>query len=204
MAQKASPPSSRQPAGVPSSGGGKFVVAAIVLIGGIGAAIAWRMCQKPAETPPIAFDAAPPPPTHTGRNPDEDVPLPPPTEDAGSDAGKKVVVPQPTGLASQCDAKKCSGTNSSELETALQFRVKQAHRCYDNALAQDPTLRGKVTVAVRVGANGSVCSAGIASNEMGSPNVAQCVAGYFRGANFPSPKGGCVDVNIPINFVPRQ
>jgi hypothetical protein len=49
-----------------------------------------------------------------------------------------------------------------------------------------------------------VCSAGVASKDMGSPNVAICVVYYFRGANFPPPKGGCADINIPINFVPRQ
>jgi len=200
MASKAPPPSS--PAGVPSSGGGKYVVIAVLLLGGIGAAVAVKTCQKP-EPPPIVYIDAAPPVVPSGRNPDDDVPLPPPIEDAGpEDAGKKTVVTQ--GSNNQCDAKKCTGSSGSELETALQFRVRQAHRCYDNALAQDPTLRGKVTVAVRIGANGQVCSAGIASNEMSSQQVAQCVSGYFRGANFPSPKGGCVDVNIPINFVPRQ
>ena len=200
MASKAPPPSS--PAGVPSSGGGKYVVLAVALLGAIGAAVAWKMCQTPPPPPVVNVDAAPPP-VPSGRNPEDDIPLPPPVEDAGPDAGKKVVVTQ-QGSNSQCDAKKCTGSSGSELETALQFRVRQAHRCYDNALAQDPTLRGKVTVAVRIGANGQVCSAGIASNEMSSQQVAQCVSGYFRGANFPSPKGGCVDVNIPINFVPRQ
>ena len=175
---------------------------AVVILGGIGAAVAWKTCQTPPPPPVIEVDAAPPP-IPSGRNPEDDIPLPPPVEDAGPDAGKKVVVTQ-QGSSNQCDAKKCSGSSGSELESALQFRVRQAHRCYDNALAQDPTLRGKVTVAVRVGANGQVCSAGIASNEMSSQQVAQCVTGYFRGANFPSPKGGCVDVNIPINFVPRQ
>ncbi|MBX3208627.1 MAG: AgmX/PglI C-terminal domain-containing protein [Labilithrix sp.] len=199
MASKAPPPSS--PAGVPSSGSGKYVVVAVVLLGLIGAVVAWKTSQSPPVPPVIYVDAAPPP-TFTGRNPDDDVPLPPPVEDAGSDAGKKVVVTQVSN--NQCDAKKCAGTSSSELETALQFRVKQAHRCYDSALAQDPTLRGKVTVAVRIGANGQVCTAGIASNEMSSQQVAQCVSNSFRNANFPSPKGGCVDVNIPINFVPRQ
>jgi hypothetical protein len=201
MAQNA-PPSSREPAGVPTGGGGKFVVAAVVLIGLIVAAIAWKKCQKEPEQPQLPkFDAAPPP-TTSGRNTDDDIPLPPPIEDAGPDAGKKIIIVQANN---QCDAKKCSGTASSELETALSFRVKQAHRCYDNALAQDPTLRGKVTVAVRVGANGQVCSAGVASNEMSSPNVGACVVNtYFRGANFPAPKNGCVDINIPINFVPRQ
>lgn len=201
MASQAPPPSS--PAGVPSSGSGKYIVIAVVLLGFVGGAVAWKLSQSPPPPPVVYIDAAPPPPVNTGRNPDEDIPLPPPVEDAGSeDAGKKVVATQASN--NLCDAKKCSGVSSSELENGLQFRVKQAHRCYDNALAQDPTLRGKVTVAVRIGANGQVCSAGIASNEMGSQSVAQCVAGYFRGANFSSPKGGCVDVNIPINFVPRQ
>ncbi len=201
MASNAPPPST--PAGVPSSGGGKYVVIAVLLLGGIGAAVAVKTCQKP-DAPPIVYIDAAPPPVPSGRNPDDDVPLPPPVEDAGQeeDAGKKTVVTQ--GSNNQCDAKKCTGSTGSELETALQFRVRQAHRCYDNALAQDPTLRGKVTVAVRIGANGQVCSTGIASNEMSSQQVGQCVLGYFRGANFPSPKGGCVDANIPINFVPRQ
>lgn len=199
MASQAPPPSS--PAGVPPSGGGKYIVIAVLIVGGIGAAVGVKMCQEP-EPPPIVYIDAAPPPTPTGRNLDDEVPLPPPTvEDAGVDAGKKVVVTQ---LSNQCDAKKCMGASSPELETALQARVRQAHRCYDTPLANDPTLRGKVTVAVRIGRNGQVCSAGIASNDMGSPQVAQCVTGYFRGASFPAPKGGCVDVDIPINFVPRQ
>ena len=200
MASKAPPPPSSNTPGVPSSGSGIYILVAVLLLGGIIAAIAWKTCQSPPPPPPPIADAAPPP-TFSGRNPDDDVPLPPPVEDAGPDGGKKVIIVHSN---SGCDAKQCKGTSGSDLESALAFRVKQAHRCYDNALAQDPTLRGKVTVAVRVGANGQVCSAGTASNEMGTPQVASCVTGYFRGANFPAPKGGCVDVNIPINFVPRQ
>lgn len=204
MASKAPPPrSSKHPAGVPSSGGVKYVVIAVALLGLIGAAVAWKMSQKPPAPPIVVVDAAPPP-VRSGRNLDDDVPPPPPVEDAGvEDAGKKVAVA--TQVSNNlCDVKKCTGTSGSELENALQFQVKKAHRCYDSALAQDPTLRGKVTVSVRVGANGQVCSAGIASNEMGSSQVASCVSGSFRGASFPPPRGGCIDVNIPINFVPRQ
>src|SRR5688572_13320378 len=195
------PPSLGAPAGVPPSNA-KYVLVAVIIIGAIGAAIAFKLCQKPPPPPPPPVFDAGPVTKPTGRNPDEDVPLPPVIEDAGPDVKTKITyVP---GTASQCDAKKCGGASTGELETMLQFRVKQAHRCYDNALAQDPTLRGKVSIAVRVGANGSVCSAAVASNDMGSPQVANCVTGYFRGANFPPPKGGCADINIPINFVPRQ
>lgn len=201
MASKAPPPSTGSPAGVPPSGNGKYIAVALLLLLLIGGAIVYKVMQKPPEPVVAVIDAGPPPPKPTGRNPDDDVPLPPPVEDAGPDAGKKVTV---VTMSNQCDAKKCTGTTSSELETMLAFRVKQAHRCYDQALAQDATLKGKMTVSVRVGANGSVCSAAIASNDMGSPTVGNCVVNYFRGANFPPPKGGCADMNIPINFVPRQ
>lgn len=193
-------PSSR-PAGIPPSGNSKYVVVALILLGLIAGAVIWKMNQAPPAPTTILIDASAPT-TTVGRNVEDDIPLPPPVVDAGPDPTKKAVVTQAS--SNQCDVKTCTGTSSSDLETALQFRVKQSHRCYDNALAQDATLRGKITVAVRIGSNGQACSAGIASNEMGSPTVASCVSGYFRGANFPSPKGGCVDVNIPINFVPRQ
>jgi len=203
MASKASPPSSSRPPGVPDSGGSKFVILAVALLGLMGAVVVWKMSQKPSDPPAIVGVDAAPSPVHSGRNLDEDVPPPPPVEETREpDAGKQPVAATPSTFG--CDAKKCAGTSGSELENALQFRVKQAHRCYDNALAQDPALRGKITVAVRVGTNGQVCSAGIASNEMGSSQVASCVSGYFRGASVPAPRGGCVDVNIPINFVPRQ
>lgn len=199
MASK--PPPSLAPTGVPPSGNGKYIAIALILLLLIGGLAVWKLTQKPPEPVVVVVDAGPPPPKPTGRNPDDDVPPPPPIEDAGPEAGKKVVVVQ---MGNQCDVKKCTGNNSDELNTALSFRAKQAHRCYDNALAQDPTLRGKISIAVRVGANGQVCSAGVASNDMGNAMVANCVVNYFRGQNLPAPKGGCIDANIPINFVPRQ
>jgi hypothetical protein len=188
--------------GVPSGGNGKFILLTVVLLGGIGAVIGWKTCAKPPGPVVLVPDAGPPPrPT---KNPDDDIPPPIAIEDAGVDAGQKL----PAAVAStgaQCDVKKCAGSATSDIETALAFRAKQSHRCYDNALAQDPTLRGKISIAVRIGANGTACSATVASNELASaPNVAACVVNNFRGQAFPSPKGGCVDVNIPINFVPRQ
>lgn len=199
MANK--PPTPSMPPGVRPSGNNKFVAAAVVLLLVIGGVVVWKLTQKPPEPVVALVDAGPPPPPTTGRNPDDEVPPPPPEEDSGAGQKKIIRVVQ----SNQCDAKKCTGATTSELEQMLAFRVKQAHRCYDQALALDSTLKGKVSISVRIGANGGVCSAGIASNDMGSPNVANCVVNnYFRGANFPAPKGGCADINIPINFVPRQ
>lgn len=198
-------PSTPPAAGVPS-GNGKYIVIAVLLLGGIGG-ISYVLLTKTQQPTVVIMEAgtpdAAPTTVNTGRNPDDDIPLPPPVIDAS--------VPTTTssgGTTSagsyQCNVSKCGGTTSSDLETALSFRTKQAHRCYDTALSQDPTLKGKVTVAVRVGTNGSTCSASIVSNDMGSSTVGNCVANYFRGQSFPAPKGGCVDVQVPINFVPRQ
>jgi hypothetical protein len=192
------PPSLGPPAGVPASGNGKYVALAVLLLGGVGALIAWKSCQTPVEpvVVNVPVDAAPPP----KRDLDDEIPLPPPIEDSGPDAAKPKVVH--TGLASQCDAKVCKGSATDEVRKALSFRATQSRRCYNNALAQDSTLRGKVSLAVRVGANGSVCSARVESNDMGTDTVANCVVGFFRGQHMPQPKGGCIDVNVPINFVP--
>ena len=205
MAPKSIP--STPPAGVPG-GNGKYIAIGIVLLALIAGATVWALFLRKPPPPAVVviIDAgAPTPSAFTGRNPDDDIGLPPPIVDAGPT--------KPTGTgtrvssgANQCEVKTCTGRQTSELETALNFRVRQAHRCYDNALGQDPTLRDKITIAVRVGSNGTSCPNGVsvASNEMGSQTVAQCVAGYFRGANFSAPAGGCADIQIPINFVPRQ
>lgn len=162
--------------------------------------IGWKTCQKPPTPVTITSvpDAGPP----VAKTSDDDIPLPETPEDAGNeeDAGKKVVVAAPAG---GCD-KKCTGTASPELQNAMAFRARQARRCYENALAQDPTLHGKITVALKIGANGQVCSASLASSDMDSANVANCVVDRYRSGVFPAPKGGCVEANVPVNFVPNK
>jgi hypothetical protein len=198
------PSPSKAPAGVPS-GNGKYIAIAVLLLGSIAGVTIWQLTKK--QPPPVTYVDAGPTPSlsvvNTGRDQTEDIPLPEVVPDAGP---KKNTTQVTSGGGGQCNVPKCAGKTTSELETALAFRTRQAHRCYDNALGQDPTLRGKITVAVRVGSNGQTCPNGvsIAANEMSSSTVGNCVLGYYRGQNFPAPAGGCLDVQIPINFVPRQ
>jgi hypothetical protein len=164
---------------------------------GIAALVAWKTCgnhQPTGQTPPIStFDAAPI--SHEESN----LPPPPPVEEPVPDAGGPRIIT----LADPCAVKTCTGSSTQELETALAFRAKQAHRCYDQALAQDTTLKGHVTIAVRVASNGRLCRSDVVDNDMGTNSVANCVAGTFaRSGGFPSPKGQCVDVKVPISFVP--
>lgn len=195
-----SPPQSRPPAGVPESGGSaKYAIVAVVLLLAAGGIYWWRHAtnrdQMPAP-PPVPSLAVAPPPTNPKL---DDIPPPPPIEEkpeAGPGGVKYVIV------GGGCEGK-CSGAAPPELGQALQVRAAQARRCYNSALSNDSSLRGHVTIAVRVGPSGNVCSASIAANDMGSPNVAACAANIFRNASYPAPRGGCVDATVPMSFIPQ-
>jgi|SRR5579863_5657566 hypothetical protein len=195
------PPSSRPPAGLPDSGNAKYAIAAIGFVAAAGALFAWRSCSRsevvtlPPPLPSLTASAAPP------VNPKlEDIPLPPPPEEKPPPGvGPRIIYTSAGG----CDGK-CSGTSPPELGQALQARAGQARRCYNQALSQDSTLKGHVSINVRIGPAGNVCSATVGANDMGSPNVANCAANVFRMASgYPAPRGGCVDANVPLNFKPQ-
>ena len=190
------------PQGVPS-GNGKFIGLGLLVVAGVvGVIVYFKACQKPADpvvlTPSASVSTPPPPPRNTR---DDDIPPPPPTPDAGSDAGTKTNV---TYAANPCDAK-CTGSTTGDLEAALAQRAQQSKRkCYYPALPTDTTLKGRATISIKVGSNGSACAVSVASNELGNPAVAECTASFYRSGGFPAPKGGCVQVSVPINYVPGQ
>ncbi len=191
-----SPPSSSLTPPPRQSETTKYLIVVVLLGAGLAGLLFWKNCSSKPE--PVALNpvtssipSSPPPPK------EDDVPPPPPIEDAGPEGGGHHFVGNP------CDVRSCSGAVSSDLETALAFRAKQAHRCYDTALTQDQTIQGHVTISVRVAANGQVCGANLASNDLSTPSVGNCIANMFRSAgHFPPPKGGCVDTNVPIALLP--
>ncbi|MGH7434652.1 MAG: AgmX/PglI C-terminal domain-containing protein [Polyangiaceae bacterium] len=194
------PPQSRPPV-VPTSGGnGKYVAVALLLLLGTGFLVMRnRSAQMDAPAPVAALPSASA--SAAPENPKlDDIPPPPPEEKPE---------PKPTGprivyvnANAGCDGK-CSGKLSAELNGALTVRGQQARRCYNQALAQDSTLKGHVQIGVRVGPGGNVCSANVTGNDMGTASVGNCAANIFRQAALPAPQGGCVDVSVPLSFVPQ-
>jgi hypothetical protein len=203
MTSKSAPPPSVPPQGVPS-GNGKYAVVVIGLLAVVGAAVAYKKCQpedKPTITQPSATVSVPPP-----RNTrDDDIPPPPPPPpDAGPDSGAKPATTF-TGGGNPCDVKVCTGSATDDLSAALAQRAQASKRkCYYPALSGDPTLKGRASITVKVSSTGQVCSASVSSNELANSMVAECTANYYRTAGLPAPKGGCVTVTVPINFVPGQ
>ncbi len=183
----------------PTGGNGKYI-AVVLVLGALVAIVLFKTCggEKPTPVVPVASVVVAPSSGPVLRI--DDIPLPVAVPDAAVEPVRHATT---TNSNAGCDQKNCTGGTTPDLESALAFRAKQAHRCYDTALAQDNSLQGKVSISVRIAPNGNVCSAGVASNDMGSAGVGQCVANMFRqSGHFPSPKGGCVDANVPIAFVP--
>jgi hypothetical protein len=191
------------PSTVPkSSGGGPYVAAIVVLILLIGGMAWWK------------FHGAPPPPTpvmqtvsvatNTTTPPLFDMP-PPPEIDAGNQDAATDSGAHAKSFGAELCGGKCSGTAPASLQSALSGAAAASRSCYERALRNNPMLQGRMTVSVRVASNGSVCSAGISQDGLGSPDVSSCVKGLFSGRSFPAPTGGtCVDVNIPLSFTPRD
>ncbi|RYG79266.1 hypothetical protein EON77_09395, partial [bacterium] len=92
----------------------------------------------------------------------DDVPPPPDVPVAEPDAGGVKAQVKNNG-PDPCAVKSCGGTAGSELESALGVRAKQARRCYEAELKNEPTLKGKINLNVRIGANGTVCAANVTS-----------------------------------------
>jgi len=189
---------------VPKSGGsGPFILAAIVMLLLMGGLIVWKMksggdetakveAPKPTATPEPVLDEPPPPPpppvasTDSSAKPDDTKP-----------GSKKV---GSTVASGACGV--CSGEPHPALQGALGGKAGQSRACYEKALSSNSTLSGRMTVSIKINAQGGVCSAQVKS-DMNNPLVENCVLQSFRAATFPAPKGGCVDASVPLYFKPK-
>lgn len=179
-----------------------FIAAAIVMVLLMGGLIYWKTSssKEPEKTPP-----PPPKPTAATAPTMEEQLAPPPIAEVAPSATaaaepKKGVGGGGGGVAG-CPAE-CTGTASGALQSAVRAKGGAARGCYERALRQNATLQGKMSVTVRVGTSGQACSVNV-SNGLGDPGVGSCVAQMFRSGTYPAPQGGCVDIAVPLNFVPK-
>jgi hypothetical protein len=187
------------PAGVPNSDNTKVGVIALVLLLGTCGLVAWKM---KGEKPTVAIPSATPTalPSIIVRREEPDVP--PPPDPVNTTKATGTVAATPGGGGSNGCSAKCTGTASDSLVGALAQRGRMARRCYEKELANDPKLTARMTMNVHVGMDGSTCSATVVSSD--SPSIGACVANFYRSGGFPGAKGGCADINVPLNFVPGK
>ncbi len=93
------------------------------------------------------------------------------------------------------------------LDPVIIQRVVRSHfdvlrRCYEDGLARDPNLSGRVVTRFVIDRNGAVYESRDDGSEMRDPKVVDCVVSHYRTMVFPEPQGGIVTVVYPIKFDP--
>jgi len=200
------PPPTDADAVPPSSGATtQYVVLAAGLVLAMGGLLLWKFMAgsspPSSSTPALAISAMAASPKRTL----EDAPPPPPTDEeapaAVADSGKKKVG---STAPSTCGGP-CSGTAPSGLQSDVQGRAGRARGCYERAMRQNGDLQGSMTVSLRIDPSGVVCSASVADDSVGSPEVSSCIVGMFRGQKLSAaPTGGCVDMRVPMRFQAKR
>lgn len=189
----------------PKSGGvgAPVIIGVVVLIGAAVGLLCWKNRQDDIKTNPTATTSAKPsmssaPPETTLDLPPIDLP-----KDAGdtTEAGPKPVSTGGGG-GGNCPAV-CTGQISDAIKAAAASRAGTAKKCYQTALEGNEGLQGEIDIMLRIGTDGSTCSASIASDSTGSGKLAQCVRSRMLGG-YPAPKGGCVELKVPVVFKPKQ
>ncbi len=87
----------------------------------------------------------------------------------------------------------------SNAEAVLRSQLApRARACYNAALAQDPTIAGKLVLSIQIGADGGVT--GVSASGMGG-QLAGCISSAARRLQFASPGGGGSTISTSFNFV---
>jgi hypothetical protein len=88
----------------------------------------------------------------------------------------------------------------------IQSVVRKAYgrfrTCFEQGLARDPKLEGRVKVRFVIELDGTVSHAANGGSDLSDPEVIKCVISQFFKLEFPPPEGGIVTVVYPIMLSP--
>jgi len=94
--------------------------------------------------------------------------------------------------------------STASLLAVVQKYAAGIQYCYGNELKHDPTLSGKLVVAITVSASGRVTEATIVQNTVKSPTLASCALSQIREWRFPAIAEGVTTFQAPFVFTPPR
>jgi hypothetical protein len=184
-----------------SKGSGPIIIGVILLLGAAGGILWWVNHRDATTTPPPVASA----PVDSGVGPATTIDLP--AIELPVDAGPDMGPPDSGTKVAQggpyngCPAV-CSGGITDAIKQAAAARAGTAKQCYKTALEGNESLAGQIDISLKVGLNGETCAASVVSDTTGSSKLQQCVRSKMI-ATYPQPKGGCVEVKVPVVFKPK-
>ena len=92
--------------------------------------------------------------------------------------------------------------SNASILAAIQRYAAGIQYCYSNELKHDPSLRGKLVVAITVSASGSVQNVTVVQNTVRSSRLEQCALSQIRDWKFPAIPSGVTAFQAPFVFTP--
>lgn len=90
---------------------------------------------------------------------------------------------------------------SEAIRRVVRANIGQVQHCYEQALALDASVEGRVSVRFVIGSEGSVLGAASEDNSTGSAPLGVCVARAFARLQFAPPRDGlAVTVTFPVQL----
>ncbi len=94
--------------------------------------------------------------------------------------------------------------STASLLAVVQKYAAGIQYCYGNELKHDPSLSGKLVVAITVSASGRVTDAAVVQNTLKSPALAACALSQIREWRFPTIAEGVTTFQAPFVFTPPR
>jgi hypothetical protein len=86
----------------------------------------------------------------------------------------------------------------------IRARFHCFRKCYEQGLAQNPRLGGRISVHFVIDRDGWVRTAKLSGTELADPRVSQCIVNEFVGLRYPSPEADRISVVYPLVFMPDE
>jgi TonB family protein len=82
------------------------------------------------------------------------------------------------------------GLDKDLIRRVVRAHINEVRYCYNQGLARDPNLKGRVAVQFQIGSTGKVPTAVVSESDVKDSNVGSCIASAVRRWQFPKPPGG--------------
>jgi len=82
------------------------------------------------------------------------------------------------------------GLDKDLIRRVVRAHINEVRYCYNQGLARDPNLKGRVAVQFQINGAGKVPSAVVSESDIKDNSVASCIAQSVRRWSFPKPDGG--------------
>lgn len=120
----------------------------------------------------------------------------------GGQAGQTRDVKGPTGTESVGSLSTSAPVANAEAAIA---KLRPGFRsCYNKGLANDPSMAGKIVLAIKIGANGDVNDVSKVGGSGLSSDVEQCIIKRARNGSFDAPGGSGSTIQVPVTFVKQN